>query len=242
MNEETKYAENLALLARVREGDRAATEELIKRNAGLVSSIAHRFIGRGTEYEDLVALGNLGLLKAIRSFDPARGCALSTYAVPLIFGEIRRFLRDDGPMKISRTQKRLGAMLAAARDRRTARGETAVRIEERAADCGVSPSEAAAAMECTAPVTLLSESVCGEEEGITVEGTLYDDEESERNIWRLALAEAIGRLPEMRKKIILLRYFRNLSQEETARALGLTQVKVSREEKRILEGFRHSLS
>ena len=117
MNEETKYAENLALLARVREGDRAATEEIVKRNAGLVSSIACRFIGRGTEYEDLVALGNLGLLKAIRSFDPARGCALSTYAVPLIFGEIRRFLRDDGPMKVSRTQKRLGAMLAAARDR-----------------------------------------------------------------------------------------------------------------------------
>lgn len=242
MNEETKYTENLTLLARVREGDRKAAEELIKRNAGLVASIAHRFIGRGTEYEDLVALGNLGLLKAIRSFDPARGCALSTYAVPLIFGEIRRFLRDDGPMKVSRTQKRLGAMLAAARDRRALRGEDSVRIEELAEECGVSPAEAAAAIESTAPVTLLSESVYGEEEGVTVEGTLYDDEEGERNLWRMALAEAISRLPEMRRKIILLRYFRNFSQEETARALGLTQVKVSREEKRILEGFRRSLS
>lgn len=242
MNEETKYAENLILLARVREGDRTATEELVKRNAGLVRSIAQRFIGRGTEYEDLVALGNLGLLKAIRSFDPERGCAFSTYAVPLIFGEIRRFLRDDGPMKVSRTQKRLGAMLAAARDRRAASGETAVRIEDLAADCGVSPGEAAAALESTAPVSLLSESAYGEEEGTTLEGTIYDDEEGERNLWRLALAEAIGRLPELRRKIILLRYFRNLSQEETARALGLTQVKVSREEKRILEGFRHAFS
>ena len=242
MKEETKYAENLTLLARVREGDKKATEELVKRNAGLVTSIAHRFIGRGTDYEDLVALGNLGLLKAIRSFDPARGCALSTYAVPLIFGEIRRFLRDDGPMKVSRTQKRLGAMLAAARDRRTATGECAVRIEELAADCGVSPGEAAAALECTAPVSLLSESAYGDEEGMTLEGTLYDDEEGERNLWRLALAEAIARLPVLRQKIVLLRYFRSLSQEETARALGLTQVKVSREEKRILDTLRHTLS
>lgn len=242
MSQPKDFSENLILLKRSHEGDRRATEELVKKNGGLVTGIALRFIGRGTELEDLIALGNLGLLKAIRTFDLSRGCAFSTYAVPLIFGEIRRFLRDDGPIKVSRAQKRLGAMLAGARDRRLAEGEESVRIEDLAADCGVSPSEAAAALESVAPVSYLSESVYGEDEGITLEGMIYDEDEGERNMWRLALGEAISRLPEMRRKIILLRYFRDMSQEETARALGLTQVKVSREEKKILEGFREVLS
>lgn len=242
MSEQKDFSDNLTLLARSHEGDRRATEELVKKNGGLVTGIALRFVGRGTDLEDLVALGNLGLLKAIRTFDLSRGCAFSTYAVPLIFGEIRRFLRDDGPIKISRAQKRLGAMLAGARDRRMAEGEVNVRIEDLAADCGVSASEAAAALEASQPISYLSESVYGEDEGITLEGMVYDEDEGERNMWRLALGEAIGRLPEMRRKIILLRYFRDMSQEETARALGLTQVKVSREEKKILEGFREVLS
>ena len=238
MSEQKDFSDNLTLLARSHEGDRRATEELVKKNGGLVTGIALRFVGRGTDLEDLVALGNLGLLKAIRTFDLSRGCAFSTYAVPLIFGEIRRFLRDDGPIKISRAQKRLGAMLAGARDRRMAEGEVNVRIEDLAADCGVSASEAAAALEASQPISYLSESVYGEDEGITLEGMVYDEDEGERNMWRLALGEAIGRLPEMRRKIILLRYFRDMSQEETARALGLTQVKVSREEKKILEKLR----
>ena len=240
MNE--KYKENYALIERAQEGDEEAMTELLTRNAGLVRSIALRHTGRGTDLEDLESLGNMGLIKAVRSFDRARGCAFSTYAVPLIFGEIRRFLRDDGPIKVSRSQKRLGAMLAAARERRLARGEEGVRIEDLAAECGVSASEAAAALEASAPVCYLSDSVYGEEEGMTLEGTLYDDEEGEREMWRMALGEAIGRLPEQRRRIILLRYFRNLSQEETARVLGLTQVKVSREEKRTLEGLRRALS
>ena len=242
MSEQKDFSENLPLLKRSHEGDRRATEELVKKNGGLVTGIALRFVGRGTELEDLIALGNLGLLKAIRTFDLSRGCAFSTYAVPLIFGEIRRFLRDDGPVKVSRAQKKLGAMLAGARDRRMARGEEEVRIEDLASDCGVSASEAAAALESVAPVSYLSESVYGEEEGVTLEGMIYDEDEGERNMWRLALAEAIGKLPELRRKIILLRYFRDMSQEETARALGLTQVKVSREEKKILAGFRELLS
>ena len=242
MSERKDFSENLTLLARSHEGDRRATEELVKMNGGLVTGIALRFIGRGTELEDLIALGNLGLLKAIRTFDLARGCAFSTYAVPLIFGEIRRFLRDDGPIKISRAQKRLGARLASARERRMAAGEDGVRIEDLANDCGISASEAAAALEAAQPISYLSESVYGEDEGMTLEGTLYDEDEGERNMWRLALGEAINRLPELRRKIILLRYFRDMSQEETARILGLTQVKVSREEKKILDGFREVLS
>ena len=242
MNENKSFSDNLPLLIRSRAGDRAATEELVKKNGGLVTGIALRFVGRGTDYEDLVGLGNLGLLKAIRSFDPERGCAFSTYAVPLIFGEIRRFLRDDGPLKVSRTQKKLGAQLIAARERlAAASGDGEVRLEEVAASCGVSAAEAAAALASVAPVSHLSDKVYGEEDGVTLEGTLYDDEEGERCFNRLALAEVISRLPDLRRKIILLRYYRDYSQEETARALGLSQVKVSREEKKILAFFREAL-
>lgn len=240
--EKTKFSENLPLLLRSREGDKKATEELVRLNGGLVRGIALRFCGRGTDYEDLVELGNLGLIKAIRTFDPARGCAFSTYAVPLIFGEIRRFLRDDGPIKISRTQKRLGARLMAARDRHIAAGDVDVRIEVLAKECDVSPEEAAAALDSVTPVAYLSDSVFGEENGVTLEATLCDEEESHRTFDRLVIADAIAHLPDLRKKIILLRYFRDYSQEETARALGLTQVKVSREEKRILAFFREFLA
>ncbi len=240
--EKTKFSENLPLLQRSREGDKKATEELIRLNGGLVRGIALRFLGRGTELEDLIELGNLGLLKAIRSFDPQRGCVFSTYAVPLIFGEIRRFLRDDGPIKISRNQKKLGARLMAARDRHLATGDTEVHIEELAKECEVSPEEAAAALDSVTPIAYLSDNVFGEEDGMTLEGTLYDDEESSRTFDRLMIADAISHLPDLRKKIILLRYFRDYSQEETARALGLTQVKVSREEKKILMFFREFLA
>lgn len=242
MAENTKFSDNLLLIERSHNGDRRATEELVKNNGGLVAGIAVRFLGRGTDYEDLVELGNLGLLKAIRTFDLERGCAFSTYAVPLIFGEIRRFLRDDGPIKISRSQKRLGARLVATRDRRMAAGETEIRIEELAAECGVEVAEAAAALEAVCPISYLSDSVYGDEEGVTLEGTLYDEDEADRNLTKLAIGEVISRLPDLRRKIILLRYFRDYSQEETARALGLTQVKVSREEKKILAVFREALS
>ena len=116
------YAENLSLLERSRAGDESATEALLVANGGLVRNIAARFEGRGVDREDLIQIGSIGLLKAIRTFDPERACAFSTYAVPLIFGEIRRHLRDEGPMKVSRTQKRLAAMLSEER-----RGSAALR-------------------------------------------------------------------------------------------------------------------
>ena len=114
---EDKYKQNAEWIVKAQKGDEKAMEALIVNNAGLVNSIAAKFLGRGTDYEDLVQIGNIGLLKAIRSFDLGRECAFSTYAVPLIFGEIRRFLRDDGSVKVSRTQKRLGAILVAEREK-----------------------------------------------------------------------------------------------------------------------------
>lgn len=237
-----KYKENYALLVKAQAGDEDATTALLKLNAGLVRSIALRHTGRGTDFEDLEALGTMGLLKAIRSFDASRGCAFSTYAVPLIFGEIRRFLRDDGPIKVSRAQKRTGAILAAARDALAAEGVTDPGLSELAARAGLTVEEAREALEALTPPRSLGESSLGDEGGATLEEMLSDGDASERVLEKIALRAAIEKLPELKRKILLLRYFRDLSQVETARMLGLSQVKVSREEKKILLFLREELS
>lgn len=238
---EEKYKSNLILIAQAQEGNEEATEKLMILNAGLVRSIAARFTGRGTEFEDLEQLGNIGLLKAIRTFDSARGCAFSTYAVPLIFGEIRRFLRDDGPIKVSRVQKKLAASLAAAREALAREGVFDPPVSLVAARVGVSAEEATEALDAAAPLRSFADPVAGEE-GCTLESFLSDTEETERNFERLALRTAIEKLPELRKKILLLRYYKDLSQVQTAKILGLSQVKVSREEKKILIFLREELS
>ena len=240
---ETKkpYAENTALLERSRQGDEKATEALMLANGGLVRNIAARFEGRGVDAEDLFQIGFIGLLKAIRTFDPSRACAFSTYAVPLIFGEIRRYLRDEGPIKVSRTQKRLAAMLAREREQAIKRGENP-RIEDLAAACGVTPAEAAVALDAMASIRSLSETLFGEEDGPTLDDTVTDEDEAERTFHHLALSMSIDKLSPLRKKIILLRYWRDLSQQQVADQLGLTQVKVSREEKKIIAFLREELS
>lgn len=244
MEEENKgkYAENTALILRSQSGDDDATEELVRRNLGLVQSIAYRFIGRGADFEDLVQIGTIGMLKAIRSFDESRGCVFSTYAVPLIFGEIRRFLRDDGLIKVCRTQKKLGAMLMRANEEYVSKTGKAPRIEEIAKICGVDAGEAAAALCAVSPTMSLSEPIFGEEDSTTLESTLSSQDENEKWIEKLSLTEAIGKLPKLWKQIVLLRYFRDLSQESTAAALGLSQVKISREEKKIIAFLRAELS
>ena len=235
------YAENLSLLERSRAGDEAATEALLVLNGGLVRNIAARFEGRGVDREDLIQIGSIGLLKAIRTFDPERACAFSTYAVPLIFGEIRRHLRDEGPMKVSRTQKRLAAMLSEERERAVKLGEDP-RLSDLADACGVTASEAAVALDAVAPIRSLSESLFGEEDGPTLDDAIADEDAEERNFYHLALSMSIDKLPPLRRKIILLRYWRDLSQQQTADLLGLTQVKVSREEKKILAFLRGELT
>lgn len=240
MNE--KYKENYALIERAQKGDEEALTELLLRNAGLVRSIALRYVGRGTELEDLESLGNMGLIKAVRSFDLARGCAFSTYAVPLIFGEIRRFLRDDGPIKVSRAQKRIGASLATARESLAAEGVTDPPLSLVAARAGVSTETAREALEALTPPRSLAESPLGEEGGATLADLISDSSETEAAFEKMALRAAIESLPELRRKILLLRYYRDLSQVETARLLGLSQVKISREEKKILAFLREKLS
>jgi len=236
------YDKNIDLIRRYRAGDADAGEELATLNRPLVYSIVGRFLGRGVEREELVEMGTMGLVKAINTFDFSRECAFSTYAVPLIFGEIRRFLRDDGMIKVSRESKRLSALLGAERERRLNTGED-VGIRSLAEAVGVSAEDAAAALFSTSPVRSLDEAAYDDEDSAaTVASTVYDEDEGVRSFDKLALKLAIEKLGELSRKIIILRYFRDFSQAETARILGLTQVKISREEKKILALLRAELA
>ena len=238
--QQSLYDKNIDLIRRYRDGDGEAGEELANLNKPLVYNIAGRFSGRGIDMDELVEMGTIGLVKAINTFDFSRECAFSTYAVPLIFGEIRRFLRDDGMIKVSRENKRLSALLNAERDRRLNLGED-VGVETLAMAVGVSPQDAAAALFSTAPVRSLDEAAYDDDDSVTLGATVCDEDAVGRDFDRLALRLAIEKLADLPKKIIILRYFRDFSQAETAKVLGLTQVKISREEKKILSLLRGEL-
>ena len=236
-----RHAENMRLLEKYKNGDDSAAEKLMKLNSGLVTGAASSFSGRGVETEDLIQIGSIGMLKAIRSFDLSRGTAFSTYAVPLIIGEIRKYLRDDGLIKVSRLKKRDGARLLRERERFISENMREPRIEELASLCGMTAEDAAVALEASSPVRSLSEPV--NDDDATLESMIPGrDEGIERAVDRIALREAIGDLPALWRKIVYLRYFRDLSQQQTADALGLSRVKISREEKKIFAKIREELS
>ncbi len=242
--EQSIYERNTALLERVQSGDESAEALLVEENLGLVRQVARRFLDRGTEYEDLVQIGTIGMIKAIRSFSLERGTAFSTYAVPLIVGEIRRHLRDDGPIKVSRIYKRQGISLVHERNRIIAEEGRDPGLAELAQRCGVSVEEAAISLDSISPVASLSDFVYGED-SVTYEGVIADadsENESERICDRVAIGQCINRLPPLWRKIVLLRYYRNMTQQQTASLLGVTQVKISREEKKILAFLREELS
>lgn len=235
------WDKNPELIRRYREGDEEAGEEIVILNRPLVCSIATRFSGRGVDMEDLVGIGNIGLVKAINTFDFSRQCAFSTYAVPLIFGEIRRFLRDDGMIKVSREEKRLSAIVCAEREKRQARGES-VSVAAIAEALGISAEDVASALTAGAPIRSLDECAYLDDDSVTLGNIIFDEDEEERNLNKLSLGFAIEKLNEWQRKLIILRYFRDYSQTETATVLGVTQVKISREEKKILNFLREELS
>ena len=237
----TDYSDNISYIIRSREGDEGATEELIRRNYALAASIAKRFCGRGVDYEDLIQLALIGMLKAIRTFDIERGTAFSTYAVPLIMGEIRKFLRDDGMIKVNRQSKRNGAILMRAREEFMETEGREPRIEELKEITGLEEDEIATALESCRPVASLSDQI-GDDPALTIDNTVEDTESSiERVFDKIALADALERLPDNWRKIIVLRYFKDYSQQKTADILGLSQVKVSREEKKIIAELRKNI-
>ncbi len=236
-----RFAENAAYLKEASAGNEDATRHLMEVNGGLVRGLAARFRGRGVEYEDLVQIGSIGMLKAIRSFDPERGTAFSTYAVPLIIGEIRRFLRDDGLIKVGRRQKQLGATVLRTREAFMSEHGREPQLEELAELLQTGVSEIAESLDALSPVHSMSEALGEEGDGFSLENLLPAEDVIEQHVDRIALRESIAGLPPLWKKIVFLRYFRELSQQQVADQLGLTQVKISREEKKIFAALRAEL-
>ena len=227
----------LELLRAAQEGDREACEQAVLENNGLIWSIVRRYYGRGVEPDDLYQLGCLGFLKAVQGFDFSYGTCFSTYAVPKIAGEIRRFLRDDGAVKVGRSIREQAQTLYKIRERlRHELGREPV-LSELADAAGLSPEEIAQIELATeVPESLQRET----EDGLTLEGMLGTDAPEERLVEQIALREAIDHLPEKEKKTILLRYFKGLTQEQTARILGVSQVQISRLERRGLARLREN--
>ena len=228
------------LIQSAQAGDKAAAETLIQENKGLIWSVARRFLGRGTESDDLYQVGWLGFLTAVEGFDPQFGTQFSTYAVPKISGEIRRFLRDDGSIKVSRSIKEQAFAIRAARSRLTNALSREPTVSEIAEETGFSPEEIAIAEAATAA----TESIHQEngEEGFTLENILTDTESEDRSLERIALRQAIERLSQREAMVINLRYFHGLTQQNVSRILKVSQVQVSRIEKKAISQLRILLS
>lgn len=224
------------LIVRSQKGDRDAGEQLVVENSGLIWSIARRYFGRGVDPDDLYQLGCVGFLKAVAGFDTEYGTQFSTYAVPKIAGEIRRFLRDDGAVKVSRSIKERAATVKMARQRLVGVLGREPTVSELAEETGFTAEEIAAAETATSA----AESIQREagEDGFTLEAVLTDGNQEEQLIEKIALREAISHLPERERLVIQLRFFRGLTQEQAAKILGVSQVQVSRIEKRALLALR----
>lgn len=229
--------EDLIRLAQA--GDREAGETLINENSGLIWSVARRFIGRGTETDDLYQLGCLGFLKAVEGFDLEFGTQFSTYAVPKISGEIRRFLRDDGSIKVSRSLKEQAATIKSMRNHLIAALGREPTIQELARQTGFTPEEIALAETATAGTESINRELG--EEGFSLENILTDTESEEKLLERIALRQAIDKLPEREGLVIKLRYFHSLTQERVSKVLDVSQVQVSRIEKKALAHLRELL-
>ena len=230
----------LELIAKAQAGDTEASELLLTENSGLIWSVARRFLGRGAEADDLYQLGCLGFLKAVEGFDLEFGTQFSTYAVPKIAGQIRRFLRDDGAVKVSRGLKEQAATIKSVRNRLTSALGREPTIQEISHQTGFSPEEIALAETATAA----TESIQREsgEEGFSLEDVLTDTESEERMVEKIALRQAISGLQERERSVIQLRYFHALTQQRVAKVMGVSQVQVSRIEKKAISLLKETMA
>lgn len=230
-----------ASIRAAQEGDTAALEKLTKENTPLIRSVISRFRGRGTEEEDLFQIGAIGFIKAIRAFDTERGLALSTYAVPMIMGEVRRHLRDSGMIRVSRSVKELATRAAAAARMITEETGQEAPLSKVAEYVNVSPEELAAAMEAVQVPDSLQRPIADGEGQLSdiLEGSEDIAEKTAERVTLLRLLDT-GNVTE--KNVIVYRYFRDKTQSETARILGLSQVQVSRMEKRAITRLRNLMN
>lgn len=221
-------------------GDREAGGRLAEENSGLIWSVARRYFGRGVDPDDLYQLGCVGFLKAVEGYDESYGTEFSTYAVPKISGEIRRFLRDDGAVKVSRGLKEQANRLRTARaelEHRLCREPT---LGELSAETGLSPEDISFAETAAGPTESLQRETNGE--GFSLELVLGDYQAEEKMLERVALRSAIDRLPERERQVIALRYYHGLTQQSCARVLHVSQVQISRLERRAVERMRDWLT
>ena len=232
------HEETLALIKRAQAGEEDAKERLVEENLPLVRSVVKRFKGR-LEYDDLMQLGAMGFLKAVAGFDEGFGVRFSTYAVPMIMGEIKRFLRDDGAVKVSRWAKTLAGRIAAYTDERLKNNLPEPTVEELAEKFGCEAGDVVFALDTGRFVVSLNEA--GEEDGTPLGDRLVGAEAPEENIDGLMLRDNIKNLPDRERKLIILRYFRDKTQSEVAAELGVSQVQVSRLENKILSKMRENM-
>ena len=231
-------AETLDLLAQAQQGNEDAAARVLEENSGLIWAVVRRYYGRGVEPDDLYQLGCLGFLKAVRGFDLGYGTQFSTYAVPKIAGEIRRYLRDNGAIKVGRSIREQGLIVYNARERLQSRLGREPVLSELAEETGLSVEEVAAAELAAAPPDSLQQENA---DGLTLESTLSDGGSEEQLLEHIALRSAVEELPEQEKMTILLRFFRGFTQQQCARVLGVSQVQISRLEKRALEKLRRAM-
>jgi RNA polymerase sporulation-specific sigma factor len=229
----------MTLLRAARCGDREAAGRMVEENTGLIWSVARRYFGRGVEPDDLYQLGCVGFLKAIEGFDESYGTRFSTYAVPKISGEIRRFLRDDGAVKVSRGIKERALVIRNARktlEQTLGRDPT---VSELSAHTGLTPEDIALAETATYPTESLQQETG--EDGFSLEQVLGDWTQEERLVEYVALRQAIEKLPEKERQVVFLRFYHGMTQERASRVLQVSQVQVSRLERRAVKRLRELL-
>lgn len=239
---QSDFSLNAQLISKAQNGDREAMGQVVELNMGLVKSIVLRFYDRGVEYDDLMQIGTMGMIKAVKSYSQQFGTVFSTYAVPLIIGEIRRYLRDDGIIKVSRGVKKLGVHAMKQRELFIKEHNREPKISELAALSQASEEEVLSALEACYPLHSLSEPA-GDGDGAVLENILPDKSDGIESLCdKIALKDALEKLTETEQSIIYLRYYRDMSQQQTAKVLGLSQVKISRSEKKIFEKLKSELS
>ena len=233
--------ELLSLIKSAQNGDEAAKTRILTENSPLIKSVIRRFRNKGVEYEDLYQLGSIGFLKAIKNFAPEFGVKFSTYAVPMIAGEVKRFLRDDGYIKVSRSTKSLAAKIAYFTQSFKNEHQASPKVDEIAAAFGIDAQEVVFALDSLKfPISIYDKT--DDEHSQSLSEKLASDESSEENLDKIILKDTIDKLDEREKKIIILRYFRDKTQSEVARVLNVSQVQVSRLESKILDKMKSELS
>ena len=231
------------LIRKAKQGDCEAKEKLLLENGNLIKSIVRRYLNKGVEYDDLFQLASMGLLKAISGFDESFNVRFSTYAVPMIAGEIKRFMRDDGSIKVSRAMKSCAKQINLFIEPFSSKRGRQPTLKEISEKFEIPESEVVFTMGSTRmPVSIYAQGEYKDEKGQELLEKLPVEDRQEEIIESLQLKTAIESLPEREKKVIILRYFRDMTQSEVATMLGVSQVQVSRIENRIMENFRKSLT